>query len=155
MCAKLDKQLRTAVQEKEDVENEAARCLEKLQLAQRLVSGLADEYKRWTETVKDLKDLSVRLIGNCLLSSAFVGYISPFNMRIRVDLWKENWTRDIIERGIPFTDKTDPLKVLATEADMAAWQNEGLPSDRISVENASVVTSCSRWPLMIDPSFRE
>jgi len=46
MCAKLDKQLRTAVQEKEDVENEAARCLEKLQLAQRLVSGLADEYKR-------------------------------------------------------------------------------------------------------------
>jgi len=154
MCAKLDKQLRTAVQEKEDVENEAARCLEKLQLAQRLVSGLADEYKRWTETVKDLKDLSVRLIGNCLLSSAFVGYISPFNMRIRVDLWKENWTRDIIERGIPFTDKTDPLKVLATEADMAAWQNEGLPSDRISVENASVVTSCSRWPLMIDPQLQ-
>jgi dynein heavy chain len=52
------------------------------------------------------------------------------------------------------TTNIDPLKVLATEADIANWQNEGLPSDRVSVENASVVTACSRWPLMIDPQLQ-
>lgn len=153
-CAKLEAKRQAAVEEKERVEAQAAACQEKLSLAERLVNGLADEYKRWTETVKDLKDLQVKLIGNCLLSSAFVGYISPFSMKFRLQLWKDSWTGDIHERAIPMTDGTDPLKVLATEADIAGWQNEGLPSDRISVENAAVVTSCSRWPLMIDPQLQ-
>merc|ERR1719517_77165 len=52
------------------------------------------------------------------------------------------------------TDKIDPLKVLCSDADIAGWQNEGLPSDRVSIENASVVTSCQRWPLMIDPQLQ-
>jgi len=153
-CAELDDKLNGAVAEKERVEAQAAACLEKLELAERLVNGLADEYKRWTETVKELKDLQQKLIGNCLLASAFVGYISPFSMSFRVRLWKEAWTEDINTRGIPVTKGIDPLKVLANEASIAGWQNEGLPSDRISVENASVVTSCSRWPLMIDPQLQ-
>eukprot|EP00930_Biecheleria_cincta_P046148 TRINITY_DN3182_c0_g1_i7.p1 TRINITY_DN3182_c0_g1~~TRINITY_DN3182_c0_g1_i7.p1 ORF type:complete len:1861 (-),score=425.96 TRINITY_DN3182_c0_g1_i7:240-5396(-) len=153
-CAKLDKKLNGAVAEKERVEAQAAACLEKLELAERLVNGLADEYKRWTKTVAELKDLTQKLIGNSLLASAFVGYISPFSMTFRQGLWKDQWTSDIKERGIPLTDGIDPLKVLATDADMAGWQNEGLPSDRISLENAAVVTSCSRWPLMIDPQLQ-
>ena len=52
------------------------------------------------------------------------------------------------------SDGIDPLFVLATEGDLAAWQNEGLPADRVSVENAAVVTSCARWPLMIDPQLQ-
>ena len=153
-CQRLEDKLNGAVAEKERVEAQAAACLEKLGLAERLVNGLADEYKRWTATVKDLKDLTLKLIGNCLLASAFVGYISPFSMSFRVQLWKEGWTADITGRGIPISSGIDPLKVLCTDADVAGWQNEGLPSDRISVENASVVTSCSRWPLMIDPQLQ-
>merc|ERR1719424_2153074 len=52
------------------------------------------------------------------------------------------------------SDGIDPLKVLSIDADVANWQNEGLPSDRVSVENAAVITSCSRWPLMIDPQLQ-
>ena len=153
-CAKLDEKLNTAVSDKEKVEAQAAACIAKLELAERLVNGLADEYKRWTNTVAELKDLQMKLIGNCLLASAFVGYISPFSMKLRKLLWETGWTADLHERQIPITDKIDPLKVLSTEADVAGWQNEGLPSDRISVENAAVVTSCSRWPLMIDPQLQ-
>ncbi|CAN0177857.1 unnamed protein product, partial [Ectocarpus sp. 13 AM-2016] len=29
--------------------------------------------------------------------------------------------------------------------------SEGLPADRISLENGSVITNCKRWPLIIDP----
>jgi len=153
-CAQLDLKLNTAVSDKEKVEAQAAACIAKLELAERLVNGLADEYKRWTNTVAELKDLQMKLIGNCLLASAFVGYISPFSMKLRKLLWEAGWTSDLHERQIPITDHIDPLKVLCTEADVAGWQNEGLPSDRISVENAAVVTSCSRWPLMIDPQLQ-
>jgi len=152
--ADLENTLANAVKEKTAVETQAAKCTEKLSLAERLVVGLADEYTRWTATVKDLRDLGVRLIGDCLLASAFVGYVSPFNAGIRVDLWKRAWITDITERTIPLSPGIDPLKVLATEGDIAAWQNEGLPADRVSVENASVVVSCARWPLMIDPQLQ-
>ncbi|KAF4726240.1 hypothetical protein FOZ62_001949, partial [Perkinsus olseni] len=81
-------------------------------------------------------------------------YISPFSAAFRLDLWSNVWTGDIKEKGIPFTEGVDPLTVLASEADIAMWKNEGLPADRISVENAAVVTSCARWPLLIDPQLQ-
>jgi dynein heavy chain len=34
---------------------------------------------------------------------------------------------------------------------VAAWQNEFLPADRVSTENAAILTSAARWPLIIDP----
>lgn len=152
--AALNKQLFDAVSDKEAVEKQAAMCLEKLELAERLVNGLADEYVRWTNTVKDLKILGQLLIGDCLMSSEFVGYISPFSSAFRLQLWKNEWIPDIIERKIPISEGVDPLKVLASDAEMAGWNNEGLPADRVSLENASVVVSCARWPLMIDPQLQ-
>merc|ERR1719409_2182956 len=151
--AQLNAEKDAAVTEKERVEAEAEACLAKLALAERLVNGLADEYIRWQETVKNLKVMGTSFIGDCLLASSFVGYISPFNSVFRTQL-NSTWLEDIKQRGIPHTDGIDPLKVLADEAAIAQWMNEGLPADRISVENASVVTSCARWPLMIDPQLQ-
>jgi dynein heavy chain len=34
------------------------------------------------------------------------------------------------------------------------WASEGLPADRVSIENAAVVVSCSRYPLLIDPQLQ-
>merc|ERR1719498_984894 len=151
--AKLNAEKNAAVAEKERVEAEAEACLQKLALAERLVNGLADEYIRWQATVKDLKVMATSYIGDCLLASAFVGYISPFNSSFRTML-NTQWIDEIKNRGIPHTAGIDPLKVLADEAAIAQWMNEGLPADRISVENASVVTACARWPLMIDPQLQ-
>eukprot|EP00930_Biecheleria_cincta_P085161 TRINITY_DN7456_c0_g2_i1.p1 TRINITY_DN7456_c0_g2~~TRINITY_DN7456_c0_g2_i1.p1 ORF type:complete len:2485 (-),score=519.86 TRINITY_DN7456_c0_g2_i1:101-6748(-) len=149
--AELDAQLNAAVAEKERVERQAASCVQRLSTAERLVSGLADENERWAGTVVQLADLAKMLIGNCMLASAFVGYASPFSARLRQELWQNVWTVDLKNQDIPMTDNIDPLSVLASDADVAGWQNEGLPADRVSVENASVVTSCSRWPLLVDP----
>jgi dynein heavy chain len=46
------------------------------------------------------------------------------------------------------------LSMLIDDADIAQWSNEGLPGDRMSTENATVLTSCDRWPLMIDPQLQ-
>jgi dynein heavy chain len=44
--------------------------------------------------------------------------------------------------------------MLIDDADIAQWSNEGLPGDRMSIENATVLTNCDRWPLMIDPQLQ-
>jgi len=56
-------------------------------------------------------------------------------------------------KAIPFTDGVDPLGVLSTAAAQAVWKTQGLPADRISLENAAIVNSCSRYPLLIDPQL--
>lgn len=85
----------------------------KLDLANRLVGGLADENKRWNELVKTLGGDAMKMIGNCILSAAFVSYIGPFNQDFRDDIWKNIWMTDIVKNKIPFTPGVDPLNVLS------------------------------------------
>jgi len=64
------------------------------------------------------------------------------------------WMKDIANRAVPITEGINPLEVLANEAMMSKWANEGLPADKISIENASIITNCARWPLLIDPQLQ-
>jgi hypothetical protein len=45
----------------------------------------------------------------------------------------------------------DPLSMLTNDGNNAKMISEGLPADRISIENGSIITNCKRWPLLIDP----
>ena len=150
----LKAKLNEAETTKAQVLAEAEGLKNQLDLANRLVNGLADENKRWGESVETLNNDKLTMIGDALLSAEFVSYIAPFNSQFRDMLWKEQWLPSIIEMKIPMTEGVDPLGVLATPAQQAGWKNEGLPSDRVSLENASVITSCSRWPLIIDPQLQ-
>jgi len=152
--AELRAELEGAETKKAEVLAEAQDLQNQLDLAERLVGGLADENKRWGETVKTLNNDKLTMIGDALISAEFVSYIAPFNSLFRDWLWKEVWLPNIIEKKIPMTDGVDPLSVLATPAEQAGWKNEGLPSDRVSLENAAVIVSCSRWPLIIDPQLQ-
>ena len=46
------------------------------------------------------------------------------------------------------------LTLLTDSAKIAQWSNENLPNDRTSIENAMILTSTDRWPLMIDPQLQ-
>jgi dynein heavy chain len=72
-------------------------------LANRLVNGLADENVRWNANVGTLGAERVTMIGDALISAAFVSYIGPFSYTYRDNLWKKVWLDDIIEKKIPFT----------------------------------------------------
>lgn len=43
--------------------------------------------------------------------------------------------------------------MLTDDAQVASWNNEGLPTDTMSTENATILTNSARWPLMIDPQL--
>nr|XP_036878224.1 dynein heavy chain 11, axonemal [Manis javanica] len=59
-----------------------------------------------------------------------------------------------LEVSIPVTEGLDLIAMLTDDATVATWNNEGLPSDRMSTENATILTHCERWPLMIDPQHQ-
>ena len=152
--AKLQSEFKDATQEKAKVEQEAKDCLDRLSLAERLTSGLASEKERWGITVEGLKAREVTMAGDVMLAAAFASYIGAFGATFRNFLWKETWLQDLIGRDIPLTPNIDPLWVLTTESLAATWQNEGLPADRISLENGAIMSNCNRWPLLIDPQLQ-
>jgi len=158
---KLQAQLATLVKEYDDAEAakeaviaEAERCQRKLGLAQRLVAALASENVRWAQGVQDLKAKLGVLVGDVLLSSAFVSYIGCFNNKYRQRLMNEKLIPFMVANKIPMSDSSDPVNILTNDAEIAEWNNELLPADRISVENATIVTNCERWPLLIDPQLQ-
>ena len=66
-------------------------------------------------------------------------------------MWKHTWILDLEQRKIPLTRGVDPLSMLTNDGNTAKMISEGLPADRISIENGSIITNCKRWPLLIDP----
>jgi len=145
--------LKDATDEKNAVEAEAQSCQDRLGLAKRLVEGLADENIRWTKSIASFQEREMTLVGDSMLAAAFVSYIGAFNQKFRLGLWKDLWIPDLTNRNIPLTAQVDPLMVLASDSDFAKWKNEGLAADRASLENGAIITSASRWPLLIDPQL--
>ena len=93
------------------------------------------------------------LPGDVLLVTAFISYVGCFTKQFRLDLLNKQWLPFLlgIEPAVPITDGLDPLTLLTDDTQIAKWNNEGLPNDRMSTENATILTNSDRWPLMIDP----
>jgi len=152
--AELQARFLAATEEKARVEEQARDCQDRLSLAERLTLGLAAENDRWAQEVDHLRTVEVTVVGDVLLSSAFLSYAGAFSSRFRARLWQEQWLPDLSSREIPVTDGVDPVKMLSTDAEIAEWMNEGLPADRISMENGAIITRTARWPLLIDPQLQ-
>uniref|UniRef100_A0A8C9SXB4 Dynein axonemal heavy chain 17 n=1 Tax=Scleropages formosus TaxID=113540 RepID=A0A8C9SXB4_SCLFO len=153
---KLTAKFEKATAEKLKCQQEADATAYIISLANRLVGGLASENVRWAEAVSNFKHQEKTLCGDVLLITAFVSYLGYFTKSYRLELMDKTWRPYLSELKVPVpvTPDLDPLTMLMDDADIAAWQNEGLPADRMSTENATILTSCERWPLMVDPQLQ-
>ncbi|XP_062858858.1 dynein heavy chain 9, axonemal isoform X2 [Trichomycterus rosablanca] len=154
--AKLTAKFEKAMADKLKCQQEAETTAHTISLANRLVGGLASENVRWAESVATFKNQERTLCGDVLLITAFVSYLGYFTKRYRLELMDSTWRPYLsqLKVPIPVTPGLDPLTMLMDDADLATWQNEGLPADRMSTENATILTSCERWPLMVDPQLQ-
>ncbi|CAG4954204.1 unnamed protein product [Colias eurytheme] len=161
--ASLEEQLATLTADFEKATAEKLKCQQEadatnrtIQLANRLVNGLASENVRWAESVSNFMQQSTTLPGDVLLVCAFISYVGCFTKLYRLDLLHKNWQPFLktLEPPIPITEGLDPLTMLTDDTTIAMWQNEGLPSDRMSTENATILSNSDRWPLMIDPQLQ-
>ena len=143
-----------ATKEKAAVEAQAEACQQRLSLAERLVSGLSSENTRWGHEIEQLKQSTTALVGDCMIAAGFVSYVGAFDQANREELWQTVWLTDLRENQVPMSDVVDPLHVLITESDTSRMVSQGLPEDRISIENGAIILMCKRWPLIIDPQVQ-
>ncbi|KAJ7420209.1 hypothetical protein BTVI_22374 [Pitangus sulphuratus] len=149
-------------QKQKDCEEDLAKAEPALAAAQAAlntlnkVGGLASENVRWAEAVKAFKEQQSTLCGDVLLITAFVSYLGYFTRKYRQDLLEGIWKPYLhqLKVPIPVSPCLAPLAMLADEAAVAGWHNEGLPADPTSTENAAILSTCERWPLLVDPQLQ-
>ncbi|XP_062330264.1 dynein axonemal heavy chain 17-like [Osmerus eperlanus] len=154
--AKLTSEFERATTDKLKCQQEADATNQTISLANRLVGGLASEKIRWSASVAQFKIQEKTLSGDIMLISAFVSYVGYFSKKYRSDLMDNYWLPHLkqLKVPIPITEDLDPLMLLTDDADIAAWSNQGLPSDRMSIENATILCNTQRWPLIVDAQLQ-
>ncbi|XP_075760265.1 dynein axonemal heavy chain 17 isoform X2 [Pelodiscus sinensis] len=154
--ATLTAEFEKATAEKIKCQQEADATNRVITLANRLVGGLASENVRWAESVENFREQEKTLCGDVLLITAFVSYVGYFTKKYRTELMDKYWVPYLNELKVPIpvTPGLDPLSLLTDDADVATWNNQGLPSDRMSTENATILCNTERWPLIVDAQLQ-
>ena len=137
--------------EKRALEEKAQKTRRKMDQANRLINGLQDERKRWTNDANNFADLKRRLVGDVAKACAFVSYCGPFNSEFRSYLLNKHFQGDLEERKIPSSADLELTSFLVDDATVGEWNLQGLPTDDLSIQNGIMVTRSSRFPLLIDP----
>uniref|UniRef100_A0A8C4HHK8 Dynein axonemal heavy chain 11 n=1 Tax=Dicentrarchus labrax TaxID=13489 RepID=A0A8C4HHK8_DICLA len=145
-----------ATSEKLRFQEEVNRTNKTIELANRLVKGLESENVRWAHSVAQYHEQEETLSGDVLLTAAFISYAGSFSKKYRRELLDNLWMPFLRSQKmpIPMTEGLDPVLMLTDDAMVAQWNNEGLPGDKMSTQNATILTNCERWPLLIDPQLQ-
>ncbi|XP_016337659.1 dynein heavy chain 11, axonemal [Sinocyclocheilus anshuiensis] len=149
----LTAQFERAAAEKLRCQEEVTRTSQTIELANRLVGGLQAENVRWSEGQLELESQLKTVCGDVLVAAAFVSYAGYFTQPYRHQLLHDiliPFLREL-QTPIPLTDGLDPVLTLTDQATVAGWQNQGLPADRLSIENAAILMASQCWPLIVDP----
>lgn len=105
------------------------------------------------------------------VAAAFVSYCGPFNTEYREKLSKDLFLKQCHSIGLPTSTTINITNFLVDQvimmifyfsmisfytfpllkATIGEWNLEGLPTDDLSIQNGIMVTTSSRYPLMIDP----
>lgn len=79
-----------------------------------------------------------------------MSYLGPFTSEYRDDIKKQMIVR-VHKEKIPYTPGWEFPDFMVGQAIVKEWNQEGLPTDKFSIENGTIVKKANRWPLLIDP----
>ena len=154
LLAELQGEYDRAKKEKDELEFKVTRCQNQLNRAEKLIKLLANELKNWAKKAADYREESKGILGDVCLTSGFISYMGVFPTSYREECL-ESWKKMLIQIGIPFTPKYSLQNVMADPIKTANWTNqEKLPNDSFSIDNAIILKNSTRWPLLIDPQLQ-
>eukprot|EP00966_Prymnesium_polylepis_P185472 4299184-Prymnesium_polylepis.1 len=150
---KKDFSKRTA--EAESLKASLQKAEEVLGAAQELLEKLSGERKRWDGQMKELMGASSALPANALLSAGFLAYLADEQEGVRAEMLAD-WVEALAAASLlPASVKSTGfslLHFLSSEGELLRWKSQGLPTDKLSSENAIVILKAHLTPLIIDPS---
>ncbi|KAL3678222.1 hypothetical protein R1sor_021178 [Riccia sorocarpa] len=147
---KLEQNLQMVDARKSRLEAEVQYCQQKLARAEKLIGGLAGEKVRWADVINELSAAYHFLTGDTLLASGYIAYLGPVTLNYRERLLRD-WSAACREKLIPCSQEFVLAKLLSSPVTIRDWVIAGLPNDGFSIDNAIVMNTARRWPLLIDP----
>ena len=144
----------SATQDKIQLQQETDVAIRRRTAAEQLLSGFQTEMSRWKIELEQINQRQTELIGNCLLSSAFLSYASPFTFPIRQQLFHQQWKTNLIDKQIPFTNDFKIEQFLSNDVQISEWISQGLPTDEFSIQNGLLTLQTTRFPFCIDPQLQ-
>ena len=148
------KRFDAAMEDKIKFQDETDIALRRRTAAETLLKGFNSEIVRWKEELYHMKQYENELIGNCLLSSGFLAYCSPFTYEIRQELLNNQWKKSLNEKNIFLTENFQLQNFLSSNVEISEWTSQGLPADEFSIQNGILTLQTNRFPYCIDPQLQ-
>nr|CAH8856482.1 unnamed protein product [Trichobilharzia regenti] len=147
----LNRRYEEAMSERLKLQEETDIMERRLIAADKLITGLSSEEIRWLKDLEVLKVKRVKLLGDCLISAAFLSYVGAFSSEFRTRMIYDDWKTWLDDKGIPLSEHFRLEDILTNDVEVSKWNSEGLPPDELSVQNGILTVQSSRFPLCIDP----
>uniref|UniRef100_A0A8C4ZUY6 Dynein, axonemal, heavy chain 6 n=1 Tax=Gadus morhua TaxID=8049 RepID=A0A8C4ZUY6_GADMO len=144
----LQEQFTSSMAEKDELGEAQTMALTEARLGRsgKLTAALGSEQARWAESIALFEEEIHNVVGNVFIAAACVAYYGAFTAQYR-----QLVSQQCQELSIPISESFSLINILGDPYVIRQWNNEELPRDTVSTENAILVTRGRRWPLMIDP----
>ncbi|XP_046903615.1 dynein axonemal heavy chain 6-like [Hypomesus transpacificus] len=146
----LEDRFNASVSERKELGIRKELTTSRLLTAAALISALSKEKNRWEAAVAELNSKLKNVVGDVMMSAAFITYCGPLMADYRKSVVKQ-WLYICHSVEIPVSAQYSFLSSMTDKNQVSRWRNTGLPPDRNSSENAVMVESGGLWPLLIDP----
>ena len=119
---------------------------EKITKASVLLEKLAGENGRWQASLQEIQQ-SVKVVpAQALIAAAFITYLADKDESVRATKC-QSWSQQL---GLqPFA----LASFLSEESEIMEFVSEGVPSDKLSIENALISVHSLKSPLILDPNY--
>ncbi|KAF8560528.1 hypothetical protein P879_02533 [Paragonimus westermani] len=149
--AKYKEEYAVLISQAQAIKTDLATVEAKVERSVALIKSLSSERVRWDSGAETFKAQMATLIGDCLLSSAFMAYGGFFDQHLRASLLA-TWCQHLKAVDIHFRSDLALVEYLSNPDERLRWQANELPNDELCVENAIMLRRFNRYPLIIDPS---
>lgn len=141
------------ITETQALKQEMSRVEIKVNRSVKLLDSLSSERTRWDEGSRSFETQIGTLVGDVLVSAAFLAYSGLYDQQYRKAM-VDDWLNHLHLSGIQFKEHNPITEYLSTADQRLAWQENSLPVDDLCTENAIILNRFNRYPLIIDPSGR-
>ncbi|CAG8531180.1 10166_t:CDS:10, partial [Acaulospora colombiana] len=141
----------TLISQKENIKQDMLSVKNKVDRSLTLLSSLSSEKERWESGSQAFETQMGTIVGDVLLSAAFLAYGGYFDQQYR-EILLYKWTNHLVNALIQFKQEISLTEYLSSADDRLSWQANSLPADDLCTENAIMLKRFNRYPLIIDPS---
>ncbi|KAJ3090057.1 hypothetical protein HK102_004799, partial [Quaeritorhiza haematococci] len=139
------------ISETQALKSEMERVKSRVDRSLALLRNLSSEKERWEQASQSFVVQMGTIVGDVLLSAAFLAYAGYFDQQYRESLLQK-WSAHLSKAGIKFKSDLSLPEYLSTADERLEWQANALPADDLCTENAIMIKRFNRYPLIIDPS---